>query len=94
MEPTGVYEGQFLSGDKEGRGVYRSENGTRYEGTYNNGYREGSGTIYNGDDSIAYKGEMSMGLPHGAGSVYKGGNELKTTWVEGIDSNLLPERRQ
>lgn len=74
--------------------MYRSENGTRYEGQYNNGYREGYGTIYNGDNTIAYKGEMQGGLPHGAGSVYKNGKELKTTWVEGIDQNLLPERRQ
>ena len=56
-----------------------------------NGYREGFGTIYNGDNSIAYKGEMSRGLPHGVGSIFKNGKEMKTTWIEGIDSNLIPK---
>jgi len=54
------------------------------------GYRDGFGTIYNGDNTVAYKGEMREGLPHGTGSVYKEGKELKTQWIEGIDQNLLP----
>lgn len=54
-----------------------------------NGYRQGTGTIFNGDSSISYKGEMREGLPHGKGSVFKGGREQETTWVNGIDYNLL-----
>jgi hypothetical protein len=34
---------------------------------------------------------MKKGLPHGKGSVFKGGKEMNTTWVEGIDMNLLPD---
>lgn len=82
-----------MNGEKDGQGVYYAENGTRYEGSYVRGYREGFGTIYNGDNSIAYKGELSMGLPHGKGSVFKGGKEMVTTWVEGIDQNLLQTTR-
>lgn len=53
--------------------MYSSDNGTRYEGSYVYGYREGNGTIFNGDGTVAYKGEMKKGLPHGKGSVFKGG---------------------
>jgi len=37
---------------------------------------------------------MKNGLPHGTGSIYKDGKEMKTTWVQGIDYNLLPESQQ
>ncbi len=33
---------------------------------------------------------MSKGLPHGKGSVFKNGKESETTWIEGIDSHMLP----
>ena len=74
--------------------MYISDNGTRYQGSYANGYREGYGTVYNNEGSVAYKGEMKNGLPHGTGSIYKDGKEMKTTWVHGIDYNLLPENQQ
>ena len=92
QEPRGRYEGPFLNGEKDGEyAIYSSENGTRYEGSYVNGYREGYGTFYNQEGAIAYKGELRKGLPHGTGCIYNGGKEMKTTWVDGIDYNLLPE---
>lgn len=95
QEPIGRYEGPFVNGEKEGQfAIYISDNGTRYEGSYANGYREGYGTVYNNEGTVAYKGEMKQGLPHGTGSIYKDGKEMKTTWVDGIDYNLLPESQQ
>lgn len=86
-----MYNGEFANGEKHGQGIYYSENGTRYEGSYVNGYREGYGKIFNNDDSLAYEGHMKSGLPHGEGKIWKGGKEIKTTWDEGIDTNLLPQ---
>lgn len=48
-----------MNGEKEGKDCeYVSDNNTRYVGDYVNGYRQGSGTIYNADKSVAYKGQM------------------------------------
>ena len=95
QEPIGRYNGPFVNGEKEGDyGEYYSDNGTVYKGSYVNGYREGSGTVYNNEGQIAYKGEMKEGLPHGTGSIYKNDKEMKTTWVQGIDYNLLPESQK
>ena len=71
--------------------MYVAENGTRYEGTYINGFREGFGTLYNGDGNVSYKGNVSRGLPHGTGSIFRNGKEKKANWVHGIDAKLLPK---
>jgi hypothetical protein len=36
-EPTGIYEGNFVDGLKNGKGLYRYKNGLRYEGHYKQG---------------------------------------------------------
>ena len=53
--------------------MYVSDNGTRYEGSYVNGFREGFGTIFNYGGEVAYKGEHKKGFPHGEGSVFQDG---------------------
>ena len=95
QEPKGRYDGPFANGEKDGEfAVYHADNGTKYEGSYANGYREGYGTVYNNEGAVAYRGELRRGLPHGTGSIYNNGKEMKTTWVDGIDYNLLPESLQ
>lgn len=91
-QPEGTYEGDFLNGEKHGKGIYHFAKGSRYEGDYFQGHREGHGTIYHGDGRIAYTGPLKKGLPHGRGSISsKDGKMIEAYWVEGIDSNLLPE---
>ena len=90
-EAEGTYEGDFLNGEKHGKGIYKATNGTKYEGDYFQGFREGHGTIYQPTGQIAYTGMLKKGLPHGKGSmISKDGKMLEATWVEGLDSNLLP----
>lgn len=33
-EPLGIYEGDFVNGEKHGEGYYKSKNGTKYRGQY------------------------------------------------------------
>lgn len=46
-EPNGIYKGDFMNGKKHGQGIYKFNNGLRYEGEYRNGVRSGNGIIYN-----------------------------------------------
>lgn len=86
-EPNGVYEGQFVKGEKQGQGVYSFSNGLKYEGEYRAGLKRGTGTIFNCNDSVAYTGDFYDDLPHGEGFVFDGeGNRLKRKWVNGLDA--------
>jgi radial spoke head protein 1 len=58
IEPTGVYEGQFVNGRKQGYGIYKYNNGLRYEGEYKNNVRQGNGKILNPNNNIAYEGHF------------------------------------
>lgn len=89
-EPEGTYEGDFLNGEKHGKGIYHFAKGSRYEGEYVHGQREGQGAIYHGKGQLAYKGLLKKGLPHGKGSISKDGKMIEANWVEGIDDSLLP----
>lgn len=68
-EPLGVYDGDFVDGEKHGSGEYRSKVGNRYVGHYSHNQRTGFGTIYNYDNTVSYKGELKNGLPHGKGTI-------------------------
>ena len=70
--------------------MYVGKNGIRYEGDYVYGYREGTGTLYSDDGRKSYQGAMKAGMPHGKGIVFRGNKEFETSWIEGIDSSLLP----
>ena len=56
VSPSGKYDGEFKDGIKHGRGEFTFANGLRYVGNYENGIREGSGTIYKKSGGLAYSG--------------------------------------
>jgi hypothetical protein len=49
----------------KGKKVY--ENGYLYEGEWNNGSREGLGTLFGPDSKIIYQGEWKNDIYHGRG---------------------------
>jgi hypothetical protein len=61
----GVYEGQFLRGQRHGVGTWTSSSGT-YQGEYARGRREGLGTLSTGDGCV-YEGTWRRGMFHGEG---------------------------
>ncbi len=74
-----------LSGDcKEGQGVYAYPDGSKYEGSFNNGKFAGQGTFTfaNGD---TYTGNFKENYPHGQGTrTHANGNPAETgEWREG-----------
>jgi hypothetical protein len=86
----GTYRGDFIKGEKHGRGVYEFLNGLRYEGEYRYGQRSGHGALYDCKNVLAYEGEFQKGLPHGEGVITsEEGGRVTGKWVEGIDEDLL-----
>ena len=75
------YDGEFSEGVKQGRGVYRWENGNRYEGPFEDDRPNGIGKYFfaNGDK---YDGEVKAGSLTGRGIyVTKDGDTLEGTFV-------------
>ena len=66
---NGRYVGDFINGERTGKGTYYFNNGDRYEGDFINGERRGKGTYYfnNGE---RYKGDFLKGNFHGYGTYY------------------------
>lgn len=64
-EPNGIYKGEFLKGEKHGKGVYDFAIGLKYEGDYVHGKKEGKGTLFNYGGAIAYSGQFQNDIPHG-----------------------------
>lgn len=78
--PAGEYEGSFLNGARQGRGVYRYEDGTTYEGDFFNNKFHGHGELRlaNGD---TYIGEFLDNLASGQGiAEFKSGISWKGLW--------------
>lgn len=46
------YEGQFIKGKPDGKGIYKWANGTSYEGQFKNGMKEGKGKIVYKDSTV------------------------------------------
>lgn len=77
-EPDARYEGDFVAGRFDGRGVMTYLSGNRHEGAYQNGKREGdgkfifaTGTVYEGsfaNNNFNGKGKMR----HASGETYDG----------------------
>lgn len=72
-----MYEGEFKSGLKHGKGKYIAASGLIFEGSYLHGVKSGEGKIINRDGSLSYEGEFLNGLPHGKGISYKDGEVLR-----------------
>ena len=49
------YEGDYVNGKREGKGIYYFKNGDKYEGDFKNGLKEGNGIYYNNGEMINQK---------------------------------------
>lgn len=74
-----------IKGDcKNGIGVYKYSDGTRYEGEFKNGIAEGKGICYYADGDM-YTGEWKNHTYHGEGIMYNtNGTIQKGTWKNGV----------
>lgn len=52
IEPYGQYEGQFLNGEKHGKGRYKYNSQLIFEGEYRNGQKQGKGKLVNKDGTL------------------------------------------
>ena len=72
-----------MSGKREGQGVYASEWGNRYEGSFRDNKPHGEGTIEYALGG-SYKGQWKDGKPHGKGTaVYAGGRRVEGDFLDG-----------
>ncbi|NJN34145.1 MAG: peptidase C14 caspase catalytic subunit p20, partial [Saprospiraceae bacterium] len=75
---------------REGKGVYKYGDGSRWVGEFKDGTPEGQGTCFytNGDK---YIGEFERHAPHGEGAMhYKNGRVLAAIWEYGRPVGELP----
>jgi len=61
-----VYEGDFVSGWREGKGVQQHPDADVYEGEWKEDKREGRG-VNRWSDGRVYEGDWKNGMPHGHG---------------------------
>ena len=64
-----TYEGSFVNGKREGKGVYIYQNGDKYEGEFKRGKKDGEGkyTYHNGN---VYEGKWKEDEKCGVGTYY------------------------
>ena len=80
---TGKYKGDYLNGKREGKGIYKYNNGDIYEGEYKNDNMEGKGIMYykSGD---RYEGEWKNDKREGKGIYYyKNGDREMGDYLNG-----------
>ncbi len=88
---NGSYEGEFNSkGERDGKGIYKWNDGGVYEGDFKNGGREGYGKI-NLIDGSSYEGNWVKNKKEGQGTyTFKDGRYLEGIWKEdNIDPNKI-----
>ena len=78
----GVYEGQGINGNREGKGLFKYYNGMTYEGEWKNGLQHGIGKeTFPTNDS--YKGEFKNGRKNGKGVyTFANGDLQKGVWKD------------
>lgn len=68
-----MYEGDFVDGTFEGKGIaYDVDGNIEYEGEYLDGLRHGQGILYEDGKTTrkVYQGEFAFGKPQGIGTLY------------------------
>ena len=80
-----MYDGEFVNGLKEGKGIYNYSNGDLYIGLFSKGEKEGFGVYYynNGD---TYEGIFSHNEKNGKGKYYYSNGEK---YIGTFKNNLL-----
>jgi hypothetical protein len=91
-----LYEGEWINGIKEGRGIYRYTDGRYYEGEWKNDKKEGHG-IYRYTDGRYYEGEWKNDKKEGQGffNFLDGGSyngEWKNDNKEGKGIYIFPNK--
>ena len=52
-----IYEGNYLNGQKHGKGHQFYCDGTKYEGDWKNGKRDGKGILIRSDNKLIFEGD-------------------------------------
>jgi len=65
-----VFEGEYLNGERNGKGKYYWNNKILFEGEFLNGERNGKGKEYEQSDNLIFEGEYSKGKKNGKGKDY------------------------
>ncbi len=85
---TGIYEGTWQNGLRNGQGKYTWTNGDVYQGTWLNDNRHGYGE-YVWHDGSKYKGNYSVGVRSGYGIYYyTNGNIYEGTWQNNLKHGI------
>ena len=78
------YEGNFVDGNFNGKGIFYYNNGDRYEGNFVDGKCEGKGEIYYKDGKILYDGDFKNNKCEGKGTFYyNNGDHYEGNFVDG-----------
>lgn len=88
--PDGRYRGVYnQDGVPHGRGTMRFNDGSIYEGEWNNGVMEGQGECTYPDGKGKYTGEWKTGHPNGKGKCsFRNGCEYNGIWKNGAMDGL------
>ena len=85
---TGVYEGYWKSGLRDGQGKYTWTNGDVYDGQWMQDKRHGQGN-YTWNDGSIYKGNYSNGIRSGYGIYYyTNGTIYEGTWQNNLKHGI------
>ena len=81
---VGRYSGSFVRGERDGQGVYESQDGCRYEGQWKAGQREGQGREWR-SGRLLYDGEWKDNERHGFGvAFFAAGGQYQGQWQCGL----------
>lgn len=84
--PEGNYTGMVnQAGKPDGRGTMRFNDGSVYNGEWQNSVMIGKGTCTYADGHTKYEGEWKKGVPDGQGSfTYSNGDQYTGRWQKGL----------
>ena len=77
------YRGQFVGGNRDGKGIEYEENGTEYEGEFKDDRRHGHGLLSR-EKEVLYDGEWLNGLKHGQGREMSGQTIYEGDFKQGL----------
>ena len=67
---NGVYQGEFQSGTRHGKGRYEwNSSGDIYDGEWNTSVKNGFGKLFTAKENQWYEGMFKNGMKHGQGRV-------------------------
>ena len=67
-----IFEGEYLNGERNGKGKEYENGKLKFEGEYLNGKRNGKGKEYDYDGKLKFEGKYVLGKLNGKGKEYSG----------------------